>query len=153
MSEEISFRVAYEEAVRALRSQADTFNGIRQRASTVLATSMVVTAFFGGQAVTRGAAPSSTGWLAVVAFVATGVLSVLVLFPSDPPFETETEAVVTLVEHAPPGSEPLRELALMLSSQHSDNRGRIARLEWIFRVASVALLVEVLLWILFLAET
>jgi hypothetical protein len=153
MSEDASFRVAYEEAVRALRGQADTFNGIRQRAGTVLATSMVVTAFFGGQAVASGASANSTGWLAVAAFMAAGVLSVLVLFPSDPRFETDTAAVVKLVEHAAPGREPLRELALMLSSQHSANRGRVALLQWIFRLAAVALLVEVLLWIFFLAES
>ena len=153
MSEEASFRIAYEEAVRALRAQADTFAGIRQRASTVLATTMVVTAFFGGQAVARGTSPGTTGWLAVVAFVVAGLLSVVVLFPSDPRFDTETDAVVALVEHAPPGSDPLREIALMLSSRHGSNRGRISRVEWIFRAAATALLVEVLLWIGFLAES
>jgi hypothetical protein len=151
--DDVSYRIAYEEAVRALRAQADTFAGIRQRASTVLATTMVVTAFFGGQAVVRGTSPGRTGWLAVVAFVAAGLLSVFVLFPSDPPFDTDTDAVVALVEDAPPGSDPLRELVLMLSTRHGGNRGRIARLEWIFRGAATAMLVEVLLWIAFLAET
>lgn len=153
MPDDLPFRVAYEEAVRALRAQADTFSGIRQRASTVLATSMVVTAFFGGQAIASGASPSATGWLAVVAFLAAGVLSLLVLFPSDPRFETDTDAVVTLVEHAAPGREPLRELALVLASQYGENRRRIARLQSIFRIGAVALVIEVLLWILFLAES
>jgi hypothetical protein len=137
-------RVAYDEAVRALRGQADAFAGIRQRASTVLATSMVVTAFFGGQAVARGAAPSSTGWLAVVAFVAAGVLSVLVLFPSDPPFALDVDDVV---------DRPLREVAVALADRHRRNRSQVARLQSMFRAGAVALLVEVVLWIAFLAKS
>jgi len=148
-----SFHLAYEEAVRALRAQADTLNGIRQRASTVLATSMVVTAFFGGQAVARGAAPSSTGWLAVTAFVLAGALSLTVLFPGDPAFTTDIEAVVALIEHDSRQREPLRELALTLSTRHRANARSVAWLQWTFRLGAIALIVEVLLWILFLAQT
>jgi len=74
VSSDVSFRLAYDEAVRALRGQADAVGGLRQRASTVLATTLVVTSFFGGQALARGVSPNSTGWLAVVAFGVAGVL-------------------------------------------------------------------------------
>jgi hypothetical protein len=147
MVDEAAYRVAYDEAVRALRAQADAFAGIRQRASTVLATSMVVTAFFGGQAVTRGATPRTTGWLAVVAFLAAGILSVLVLFPSDPAFTADPADVLPLAE----ADAPLHTVAVALAERHAGNRGQIARLQWIFRLGAVALLVEVLLWIVFLA--
>lgn len=153
MSDGASFRLAYDEAVRAVRAQADTLGGLRQRAGTVLATSVVVTAFFGGQSVARGAAPSSTGWLAVVAFAITGSLSVAVLFPADPAFTTDVEEVVTLVERAPSEREPLREVSLMLWGRYRANSGRLARLQWIFRAAAVGLLVEALFWIVFLAQT
>jgi hypothetical protein len=153
VSDSTSFRLAYDEAVRALRAQADSLGGIRQRSSTVLATALVVTAFFGGQAVARGAAPSSTGWLAVVAFLVTGVLSVSVLFPTDPAFSMEIGAVVGLVERTDPEHDPLRELTLELAGHYRANSGRIARLQWIFRVAAAALLLEVLFWIMFLAQT
>ena len=149
MAEETSFRLAYEEAVRAVRAQADTLGGIRQRAGTVLATSVVVTAFFGGQAVASGATPSSTGWLAVVAFVVTGLLSVAVLFPADPTFTTDVEAVVSLAERGPAE----RDVALMLWRQHHENRGTLVRLHWLFRAGAVGLLAEALLWITFLAES
>lgn len=153
MSDDVSFRLAYDEAVRALRAQAEMFGGIRQRASTVLATTLVVTAFFGGQAVARGAAPSAAGWLAVVAFGVAGVLSVSVLFPSDPSYSAEIGAIVALVEDATGGHEPYRDLALTLSRQHGENSRLIRRLQWIFRLGAVALLVEAFFWILFLAET
>ncbi len=153
MSHDVSFRLAYDEAVRALGAQAQTLNGIRQRAGTVLATTMVVTAFFGGQAVASGAEPSSAGWLAVAAFIVAGVLSISVLFPTDPTLATDIGTVISLVEEASPEREPLRELALTLSSKYGANEGRIMRLQWIFRAGAIALLVEVLFWIIFLAES
>ena len=143
------FRLAYEEAVRAVRAQADTLAGVRQRAGTVLATSVVVTAFFGGQAVARGAAPSSTGWFAVVAFAVTGALSVAVLFPADPSFTTDVEAVVALAERGPAE----REVALQLWGRYRANSRRLVLLQWLFRAGAVGLLVEALFWITFLAET
>ena len=153
MTDDASFRLAYDEAVRAVRAQAETLSGIRQRAGTVLAASVVVTAFFGGQAVARGAAPSSTGWLAVVAFVLTGALSVAVLFPADPNVSTDVEAVAALAARESGQGEPFREVALMLWGQCRANSGRIARLQWVFRAAAVGLLVEALFWIVFLAQT
>jgi hypothetical protein len=152
MTEGSSFRLAYDEAVRALRAQADAHSGLRQRAATVLATSLLVTSFFGGQAVARGAAPTSTGWLAVVAFVAAGLLSVLVLFPTDLTFSSDIGAVVALLE-APAEREPYRELALTLWRQYTANHRRIAQMQWIFRAAAIALLAEALLWIVFLARS
>ena len=66
---EASFRLAYDEAVRALRAQADEHDSLRTRAGTILATSLVVTSFFGGQALASSeqTGPLSLAWLAVVA--------------------------------------------------------------------------------------
>jgi hypothetical protein len=153
MPEGSSFRLAYDEAVRALRAQADAHSGLRQRAGTVLATSLLVTSFFGGQAVARGATPSSTGWLAVVAFVIAGVLSVVVLFPTDLTFSSDIRAVVALLEGSSPEREPYRELALTLWGQYTANDRRIAHMQWVFRAGALALLAEALLWIVFLAQS
>jgi hypothetical protein len=151
MDADASFRLAYDEAVRALRGQAEALSGLRQRAGTVLATTLVVTSFFGGQALARGVTTNSTGWLAVVAFGVAGVLSVLVLFPADLTFATDIESVVELVERVSPDEEPHRQLALALSRLYTTNSGRIALLLWIFRAAAISVLVEAFLWILFLA--
>ena len=72
--------------------------------------------------------------------------------PTDPTFSTDIEAVVALVEGASREHDPFRELALELSSRHRANNGRIMSLQWIFRAGAIALLVEVLFWILFLAQ-
>jgi hypothetical protein len=150
MADDAAFRLAYDEAVRALGTQADALNGLRQRAGTVLATTLVVTSFFGGQALARNATPSSAGWLAVAAFLAAGFLSIAVLVPTDLEFSTDVAAVVALIERAGTKREPFRELALMLSSQHDANSRRISRLQWIFRAGALMVLAEALLWIVFL---
>jgi hypothetical protein len=150
MADEPSFRLVYDEAVRALRAQADAHNALRTRAGTVLATSLVVTSFFGGQAVARNAAPSSLGWLAVVAFLAAGVLSVGVLFPTDLRFTTSVEEVVSLVETS---GDAYRELALRLAHRFETNQRQIAILQQVFRAAAVALLLEATLWIAYLSQT
>ena len=149
MGDDPSFRLAYEEAVRALRGQADAHSGLRTRAGTVLATSLVVTSFFGGQAVARNAAPTSLGWLAVVFFLAAGILSVCVLFPTDLAFTTSVDDVIALVEA---DGDPYRELALRLARRHGTNERRIAILQQVFRAAAIALLVEATLWIAFLSQ-
>jgi hypothetical protein len=150
---EASFRLAYDEAVRALRAQADEHGSLRTRAGTILATSLVVTSFFGGQAVARNAPVSSLAWLAVVTFLAAGALSLGVLFPTDLRFGSDIGEVVSLVENASPTRDPHRELSLSLARQLDVNRGRIALLRWAFRASAVAVLAEAVFWIAYLAGT
>lgn len=150
---EASFRLAYDEAVRALRAQADEHGSLRTRAGTILATSLVVTSFFGGQAVARGAPESSLAWLAVVAFLLAGLFSLGVLFPSDLRFASDVGQVVSLIENASPEYEPHRELSLSLARQLDSNRTRIGAMRWTFRVSALAVLAETVLWIAVLADT
>jgi hypothetical protein len=151
MADAPQFRVAYDEAVRALRAQADAHSGLRQRASTVLATSLVVTSFFGGQAVARGAAPTALGWLAVGAFVVAGALSLCVLFPTDLSFTPELGELLALVEASP--GDPYRELSHRLAGRHRENTRHIVWMQRVFRGGAVALLAEAVLWIAYLAES
>jgi hypothetical protein len=147
-----SFRLAYDEAVRALRAQADEHGSLRTRAGTILATSLVVTSFFGGQAVARNAQASSLGWLAVAAFLVAGVSSLGVLFPTDLRFASEVGEVVTLIENASPSRDPYRELSLSLARQLVSNRRRIDMMRWTFRASAIAVLAETALWITYLAH-
>lgn len=146
------FRLAYDEAVRALKAQADEHDSLRTRAATILATSLVVTSFFGGQAVARNAPASSLGWLAVIAFVLAGVFSLGVLFPTDLPFASDPRHVVSLIENASEPGDPYRELSLSLATQLDSNARRIGAMRWTFRAGAVAVLAETVLWILYLAD-
>jgi len=147
------FRLAYEEAVRALRAQADEHGSLRTRAGTILATSLVVTSFFGGQAVSRGAPESSLAWLAVVAFLLAGIFSLGVLFPTDLRFASDVRKVVSLIEDGSPEHEPHKELSLSLAGQFDSNGRRIGAMRWAFRASAVAVLAETVLWIALLADT
>jgi hypothetical protein len=146
------FRLAYDEAVRALRAQADEHGSLRTRAGTILATSLVVTSFFGGQAVARNAPASSLAWLAVVAFLAAGVFSLGVLFPTDLRFASDVREVVSLIANASPTTDPHRELSLSLAQRLDSNRRRIAAMRWTFRASAVAVLAEAVFWIAYLAD-
>ena len=153
---EASFRLAYDEAVRALKAQADEHGSLRTRAGTILATSLVVTSFFGGQAVTEvtGGTPAksySLAWLAVVAFLLAGAFSLGVLFPTDLRFASNIRDVVELIENESVTREPHRELSLSLAGQFELNRRRIDVMLWMFRASAVAVLAEAVLWIAYLA--
>ena len=146
------FRLAYEEAVRALRAQADEHGSLRTRAGTILATSLVVTSFFGGQAVARNAPASSLAWLAVVAFLVAGVFSLGVLFPSDLRFASDVGDVVSLIEHESPAKDAHRELSLSLATRLDSNARRLVAMRWTFRASAVAVLAETVFWIAYLAD-
>jgi hypothetical protein len=146
------FRLAYDEAVRALRAQADEHGSLRTRAGTVLATSLVVTSFFGGQAVARDAPASSLGWLAVIAFLVAGAFSLGVLFPSDLRFASDVHEVVSLIEGESETRDPYRDLSLSLASRLDTNSRRIVAMRWTFRASAVAVLIETVFWIAYLAD-
>ncbi len=146
------FRLAYDEAVRALRAQAEEHSSLRTRAGTILATSLVVTSFFGGQAVARNAPASSLAWLAVIAFLLAGVFSLGVLFPTDLRFASDVGEVVSLIENASATKDPYRELSLSLAWRLDANLGRIAVMRWTFRASAVAVLAETVFWIAYLAD-
>jgi hypothetical protein len=146
------FRLAYDEAVRALRAQADEHSSLRTRAGTILATSLVVTSFFGGQAVARNAPASSLGWLAVIAFLLAGVSSLGVLFPTDLRFASDVGEVVSLIENASATKEPYREVSLSLARRLDSNRRRIGAMRWTFRASAIAVIAETVFWIAFLAD-
>jgi hypothetical protein len=151
---EASFRLAYDEAVRALRAQADEHGSLRTRAGTILATSLLVTSFFGGQAIAKGSASASLtlAWLAVLAFLAAGLLSLGVLFPTDLRFAPDVRDVVSLIENASPTHEPHRELSLSLATLLDSNRARINAMRWTFRLSALAVLAETAFWIAYLHE-
>jgi hypothetical protein len=146
------FHLAYDEAVRALRAQADEHSSLRTRAGTILATSLVVTSFFGGQAVARNVPASSLGWLAVIAFLLAGGFSLGVLFPTDLRFASDVGEVVSLIENASATKDPYRELSLSLAWRLDSNRRPIAVMRWTFRASAVAVLAETVFWIAYLAD-
>jgi len=77
MPDDALYKVAYDEAVRALSEQQAAIESVRTRAGLLLSAAAVTTSFLGAQALQSG---SSTffSWLALLAFVAVAATSLAV---------------------------------------------------------------------------
>jgi hypothetical protein len=69
MPEAALYKVAYDEAVRALSEQQAAIESVRARAGLLLSAAAVTTSFLGAQAL-QGASSNLFSWLALLGFVA-----------------------------------------------------------------------------------
>ncbi len=125
----------------------------------MLSAAAIVTSFLGGQALgTSGF--DALSWVAIGAFAVVGLASVCVLWPDDNwQFEAIPHQVIgTYIEREDDVDVPLfaihRDLALHMENSYSSNEKRHLRpLRWAFRIAVIALVAEVAIWLIELATT
>jgi len=79
-SEDTLYKVAYDEAVRALAEQQSIVDSFRDRAGLLFSAAAITTSFLGAQAL-RGGDSSLASWLALLCFAAVAAAS-LAIFPS-----------------------------------------------------------------------
>jgi hypothetical protein len=79
------YKVAYDEAVRALSDQRLEVDGVHSRTGLLLSVATVVTSFLGARTLESGAL-SPISWLALASFIATALVSLAVLLPSQEEF-------------------------------------------------------------------
>src|SRR5919202_4434248 len=94
-------RLAYEIALRSIDDLTRVIDGLRARAGTLFAAAALVTSFFGGQAVTRAQPPFHTFSLtagAVLAFAATSLLTLVILWPFDFKISLSATGMIALIE-------------------------------------------------------
>ena len=94
------YRVAYEEAIRALSEQRNVIDSLRARGGLLFSAAAVTTSFLGAQ-VLQGGDSSLASWLALLCFVAVAATSLAVLWPRK--WEATTnphEVIETYVEAA-----------------------------------------------------
>jgi hypothetical protein len=152
-----AYLLAYEEARRALDGQERALAAFRSRAGVVLSAAAIITSFLGGQALDEHGF-TAFSWAATGAFVILGIAALCVLWPDDQ-WEFETMPKRLLATYAEPldGIEvPIhvihRELALHMEDSYLHNeKRRLTPIRWFFRVAVVALVAEVALWLADLA--
>ena len=86
------YELAYETSVRAVEDQASVLEGVQSRAGTLFAVAVVVTSFFGAQALQHAATAARRGPAlhpisytsgAMIAFGCTALLALVVLLPHD----------------------------------------------------------------------
>ena len=77
---DILYRVAYDEAVRALSEQQDVIDSFRPRAGLLFSAAAITTSFLGAQALKGGDSSPSVG-LAMTGFVGVAAISLAILWP------------------------------------------------------------------------
>jgi len=152
---DILYRVAYDEAVRALSGQQGAIESFRTRAGLLLSAAAITTSFLGAQALNGGHSNVAT-WLALATFVAVAIVSLGILWPRRWEFTANPRDVIqTYIEADEPApiEELHRDLSLHMHNSYLENREGLEQLSVSFQIASGLLTVEVVLWIIAIAST
>jgi len=80
VEKDLLYKVAYDEAVRALSEQQVVIESFRSRAGLLFSAAAITTSFLGGQALRCGNS-NFASWLALCCFVAVAIASLVVLWP------------------------------------------------------------------------
>lgn len=144
----VLYKVAYDEAVRALSDQRLEIDSIHSRTGLLLSVAAVATSFLGSRALDGGSL-SAISWLALASFIATALVSLAILRSFRGEFSTDVSHLIAIYSET---SEPVpierlyRDLALHMHGSHVRNLERLDRLEMFFQIASGLLVTEVILW-------
>lgn len=143
--------IVYEEALRGITRQQDVIDGLRNRSGTLFAAASLVTAFLGGQALTRHPELDALVWLAIAAFVILFGLVLAILWPWK--FRFTLSPQILIEDHLDKSVPELEKyLAEIWDKNFNLNGVTLARLHLLFRIASIALTVEVMAWLLSLGR-
>jgi hypothetical protein len=146
VAKEALYKVAYDEAVRALSEQRVVIDSFRNRAGVLLSVAAITTSFLGAQAL-RGD-PSLFSWLALTGFVGVVAALLAVLRPREWEVAVNPRAVIaTYIE--PAVSAPIEDLHRDLSFHmyRSYLEKGLEKLLVFLQIANVLLAIEVALWI------
>lgn len=147
------YKVAYDEAVRALSEQREALDSLRSRVGLLLSAAAITTSFLGAQALQSGNV-SSFSWLALVDFGGVAAISLAILWPRWWEFTANPHDVIaTYIESGEPiSTEKLhRELSIHMNGSYLENREELKKLVVYFQIANVLLAVDVALWIIAIA--
>lgn len=153
MPEAALYKVAYDEAVRALSEQQAAIESVRARAGLLLSAAAVTTSFLGAQAL-QGGKSSSFSWLALLCFVAVAATSLAILWPRSWEFAVSPRKVLNRYVglDAVRSMDLYRELSLHMHASFLVNHQGLKELSLLFQVASALLTTEVVLWIAAIAS-
>lgn len=144
------YKVAYDEAVRALSEQQAVIDSLLNRAGLLLSAAAITTSFLGGQAL-QGGEPGPFSWLALAGFVGVAAASLAVLWPRKWEIATNPRDVIaTYVESREPApiEELHQDLSIHMHGSYLANQKDLEKLVVFFQAASLLLAVEVMLWII-----
>ena len=154
MAADLLYKVAYDEAVRALSEQQAVIDSFRARAGLLLSAAAITTSFLGAQALESGSS-SPLSWLALAGFVGVATASLAILWPREWELATDTREVIGhYIESAerPPTADLYRDLSLRMYQSYLENREGLEQLIVFFQIAGSLLTAEVVLAILAIAS-
>lgn len=149
MANDALYKVAYDEAVRALSEQQAAIESLRGRAGLLLSAAAVTTSFLGAQAL-GGNSSGFCSWLALVCFVAVAATSLAILWPRNWEFTANPREVLKRCGESVETFESAdlhRDLSLQMNDSFLVNHQGLKELALLFQVASGLLTFEVVLWI------
>lgn len=155
VAEDLLYKVAYDEAVRALSEQQAAIESVRARAGLLLSIAAVTTSFLGAQALQGGGSGIFSG-AALLSFALIAGASIAILWPHDWEFVASPRSVIdryagfaggVLAEHL------YRDLSLRMHGSVINNHVGLKNLVALFQVASALLTLEVVLWVAAIATT
>jgi hypothetical protein len=155
VEKELLYKVAYDEAVRALSEQQAEIDSFRTRGGMLLSAAAITTSFLGAQSLQDGNS-NLPAWLALMAFGGVAALSLALLWPYvwqvtlDP---LEVVAVYVKSEHPAAGEALHRELIQHMHAGYLRNREGLDLLAVLFQIASGLLALEIALWMVAIATT
>jgi hypothetical protein len=159
---EAAERIVYEESVRALTQQKEVLDGLRARAGTLLAAVSVATAFLSTQAFETPDL-GVLAWSAIVLFslVVLLALAVLVTVPWSWTFVHHPHLLIGIhldSDRPPPGWQPstpseiYRNISYWNGVHYNKNSAKLVVMSVLFAMACVALVAEIVIWLILLAR-
>jgi len=146
-------RLAYEGSLRALDQQQHVLEDIRSRTGVLLAAASLSASFLGARAF-DGHASVILSIFALASFVVTLLLGILILTPrAELIFSTAGRALYRDLLDVDDPAEQHRHLAYWLDAFWDANRSPLQRLTRQFEVAAIALVVQILCWVLAVTAT
>ncbi len=146
-------RLAFEASLRALDQQQRVLEDIRSRTGVLLAAASLSASFLGARAF-DGHASVALSLLALVSFVVTLLLGILILTPRARfVFSTAGSVLYRDLHDLDDPSEQHRHTAYWLDAFWEANKSPIQRLTRQFEVAAGALVVQILCWVLAVTVT
>lgn len=148
--EDRRIRLAYDESVRAIVQQQEALNSLHTRAGVVLSAAAVTSSLFATQILKHGS-PTCLSWNALAAFVVVGVAAVYVLWPRHG-WRFSNDVTVLLSDWVDKEDSSIdamqRQVAQFNQGAWANNQKMLGRIYDAFQVASIALGIEVVLWLI-----
>ena len=139
-------------ALRSLEQQEREVSELRARTNTVIAAAALTASFLGAAAIREHGGLSVWSVLALVVLVATGALSLFVLWPRKLSFAFDARVTYTeLYELVDRVAEAQLRVAYAARDRYQLNKRTIDDLETVFQVAVLTLGLQTVLWALALA--